>query len=612
MTDRKPTDAPKPDLQVVRDIVEAEGELHVPKARDDAPPPADGDRGDGSAGTPRGPHMLPPDCPVVPLGTNGFMKFYIDANRHYTELLAKDHSKMNVFSLFGERSQMLQAYWPRKSKGDKIIGFKNDDVAQDLIGACSRLGDFDPSDRVRGAGAWEDDDGSLILHCGDGLYKQSVYGAPMWQEPGIIGRYVYSASPAMPRPLDTPELPDCDQPAALELRDLLEHWAWARPEIDAHLLLGWIAAAMLGGALDWRPLVWITGDQGTGKSWIHKILRLLFVNGLVDVSDATAAGVYQRLKHAALPVAIDEIEPEVDSRRAQAVIKLARQAASGGLVLRGDAAHKFVEFKARSCFLFSSVLVPPLMPQDFSRMVILELNELGGRTPPLIEANRLRLTGQAMLRHIADQWRRWGPTLEAYRNALIEITGHVARGADLFGNTLAAADLAIHDSADNLDERAEAWAKRLAAFTLDAWDGEAKNHDQCLQYLLDSQIDPWRSGERRTVAQALLRAIGKDGGGDADARIIENYGMKVVMVAGVRCVAIANRHEGLARIFKDTQWGKIAGTTAPYVQALRRVAGAQPHGAIRFAGQKPRRCTVIPWVNLFDDDGAPEQHHAGV
>jgi predicted ATPase len=31
-------------------------------------------------------------------------------------------------------------------------------------------------------------------------------------------------------------------------------------------VLGWIAAATIGGALDWRPSLWITGDLSTGKS----------------------------------------------------------------------------------------------------------------------------------------------------------------------------------------------------------------------------------------------------------------------------------------------------------------------------------------------------------
>ena len=31
-------------------------------------------------------------------------------------------------------------------------------------------------------------------------------------------------------------------------------------------MLGWLAAGKLGGALDWRPLIWVTGGSNTGKS----------------------------------------------------------------------------------------------------------------------------------------------------------------------------------------------------------------------------------------------------------------------------------------------------------------------------------------------------------
>jgi hypothetical protein len=48
----------------------------------------------------------------------------------------------------------------------------------------------------------------------------------------------------------------------------LAHGLYALPEHAPSprvLLFGWIGAAMVGGALDWRPLAWLTGDRGTGE-----------------------------------------------------------------------------------------------------------------------------------------------------------------------------------------------------------------------------------------------------------------------------------------------------------------------------------------------------------
>ena len=115
---------------------------------------------------------------------------------------------------------------------------------------------------------------------------------------------------------------------------------------------------MLGGALEWRPMVWVAGDKGTGKSTLQKVVKGVFGRGgLIPAVDASAAGLWQSLGHSSLPVALDEVESEEDNRRNNNLLKLARVAASGGQMLRGGSDHKQASFTVRSCFLFSSILI---------------------------------------------------------------------------------------------------------------------------------------------------------------------------------------------------------------------------------------------------------------
>jgi hypothetical protein len=149
------------------------------------------------------------------------------------------------------------------------------------------------------------------------------------------------------------------------------------------------------------------------------MLTGIFDGALIAVSDASAAGVWQKLGHSTLPVILDEVEAEEDNRRGQGLIKFARQAASGGLVLRGGSDHGASEFTARSGFLFSSILIPPLQPQDRSRMAVLELKELQGNSEPNLDTRHLSDLGQRLMRRLVDGWARWGATLDMYRAALI-------------------------------------------------------------------------------------------------------------------------------------------------------------------------------------------------
>src|SRR5690606_9963036 len=158
----------------------------------------------------------------------------------------------------------------------------------------------------------------------------------------------------------------------------------------------------------------------------------------------SAAGVWQELGYATLPVMLDEAEATEDNRQIDKLIRLARQASSGGMVLRGGADHGSAKFMARSCFLFSSIVIPPLEPADLSRLAILELGARRGRPPFAIKAAELRDLGEAMTRRLVDCWDRLPAALHAYRQAL-EAEGMTARACDQFGTLLAVADVLLHD-----------------------------------------------------------------------------------------------------------------------------------------------------------------------
>lgn len=616
MTDPTPThevqQQPPPlgGLEDVRRFMDNEEEPPM----DDADPPAEAEKPAGGRPIPsRGGGAWDPACPVTPLGVRGDRYFFLDALRQLRELEAGKTGRSYILSLFGDKTAFVYELWPNKVDNDtgRVLSWKVERAQEELMARAADAGVWDPFERVRGAGAWREEDGGLLLHCGNRLIHfpldPSGDAVPTSRRPGKVGRYVYPTDPAQPVPAEVSPAYDTEDDPGAHLREILETWNWKRPDIDPVLLIGWIGAAMIGGALKWRPAAWITGGAGTGKSTLMDLIKLVLDDGLVSVADATGAGIWQKLGYKTLPVALDEQENEEDNRKINAVIKLARLAASGGMVLRGGADHQASEFVARSCFLFQSIITPPLLPQDRSRLAILDLLKLkGGEAVPAMEPAKMRAIGSALRRRIADAWPRLDAVLRTYREAL-EAEGHNSRGADQFGTLLALADVILLSPRESGVEAKE-WALKLqqdSAFELgDAADAET----QCLRKILTTIADAYRGGTQDTLSNWMAKATGRlhgDGVNDLTReanKILSTYGVKVVKEAGHQYLAVATSHEGLSRVFHGSQWATRSGAAeAPWTRQLRRLPGAFAAPKTVWIGSACR-ATLIPMSLIFPPD----------
>jgi hypothetical protein len=585
-------------------------EIVAPRAGDDGRKPWR--PGDGG---------LPPDCPVVPLGVNGANYFYLDGLKQLACCAASEHQRLPLMALFKTQTAQLYRYWPRVNKDGETTGWKPELVAEALMQTAAQRGIWDVVGRLRGPGAWRGEEGELVLHVGDAICRSRApsdapphaeHGdfaphRPVYERPGVFGRYVYAAAAAQPRPSEEPAKSfDAGGPGKL-LAELLGRWNWSRGEVDRQLLLGWIGAALVGGALTWRPLIWITGDKATGKSTLHDVIKgVISEEAIRSTSDATAAGIWQKLGHASLPVAIDELEATEDNRQAQNVVKLARQASSGGMMMRGGQDHQGHEFTVRSCFLFSSILLPPMLSQDRARMAILELDPIpAGTAAPVVSPSALGALGRALRRRMLDQWPRFGRTLEAYRRALMA-AGHGGRGGDQFGTLLACADCLLWDhepDSDTLDQ----WAEQLKAATLAEHADNVADHDRVLEHLRSSLIECVSDGARRqaSIGELIVKASTDIMAGGQAAAALELYGLKFVRwhegeKAG-QWLAVTLYHQGLARIFQGSHWAGRSGASGAWVQQLRRVNGAlQGTSALRFSGVT-YKCVLVPLAAVLPE-----------
>jgi hypothetical protein len=546
--------------------------------------------------------FLDPRCPVTPLGKQGLICHFLDEQKQLISLDPQKIGKNHIRALFGRKSHLCDEIWPRIGQNGHHTGWMPEVAGDLLMRACAVAGIFDPQGRVRGRGAWTNPEGDLILHCGDKIYMTGPDGG--WREPDLIGRYVYPAGAELPRPS-----PQAVGPALGEkLAQLFKSWSWARPEIDPLLLLGWNAAAMIGGALEWRPHIWVTGSTATGKSTLQRAMELLHNGAALQTADATEAALRQLLKQDALPVFFDEAEAEEDNRRNKQVTKLARLASGGGQALRGSQTHEGAGFTVRSCFLFSSILLPPMQTQDRNRLALLELNRIPvGQVEPVLDPKELNEWGEMLRKRLVDHWPRYRELYLAYAKALAA-KGHDGRGQKQFGTLLALADLVLYDAAD--EENIEFWANRLKASTLAEKANDEADEEEAAQFLATSMLHARGGDEPEPVSRTIVRALHPEG--DKARERLENHGLRVVAVddkAGKPSarhptgehgkelyLAIASKHVGLAKLFQGTRWSE--GT---WQQSFARIEGAHRHHKLRIAGTS-MWATLVPLTALIAFD----------
>jgi hypothetical protein len=563
--------------------------------RDRDPPPADAaDEGEPSYKKRKTPvRPLRDDCPVIPLGVSGSTYHYLDPLGQLRSLKEKDHNAMGLRGLFGARIGWLWDFIPKFNTQGNQSGWKADEVAEALMTAAFAKGVFNPLARVRGVGGWRDDKGGLIIHAGDGIW---INGA--WNPPGEYGGHIYPADDRVPRPSADP----ASRTLATQLLTRLDTWNWrGQDKDDAHgadgsghglasiLLLGWLASSLAGAGLSFRPVLWLTGDAGDGKTTLIELVQLVLAGGYVHASDATESGVSSTLGFSAKAVLLDEAEDEGNTRRVHALIKLARQAASGGSKLRGSSDHQAHAFNAKSSFLFGSIIVPSLPPADASRIMVLKLAPLKAASSAVkLDAEEWRHVGVGLRRRLIDGWARWAETFELYRAGLAQ-HGYNPRGLDQVGTLLAMADLMRFDALPDSDSVSMLCA--AVARERKAEDYQPTNTQSMLNHLLSVPLDVFRGGERMTIGKLIARAGGldtEDKGAQSYRSCQEALTAWSIHVDGLgdkATVTLPYIGEGLRKLFDNTHWRGEPGVKGGWAQAMERLDGAEAVNSRRFGGR---------------------------
>lgn len=557
---------------------------------------------------------LPPDCPVKPLGRDGGFYYFLDVAGGVTILSRGGTHGDAVVDLFSPHTNYAEWAWPRVNKDGKPTGeVAATHAVKALKNAATlkseKFGAWNMTDRVRGRGAWRDVDGkNIVIHCG-----AEVFTAEKVLPPGEYGEMLYPKRPSIIGPKFSETAPG-DIQHSEELLALFKTWRWARPDLDPLLLLGWVGVAFLGGALDWRPAIFVTGERGTGKTTLQRLIEWVLGGGLITSTDATAAGLYRTLKNDSIAIMLDEMEAKEDDRKARAVIELMRHAASGGVTLRADPNGGGAQFVARSAFYFSGINAPALEAQDLSRLAICSLQpQEAGSKPPEMSMLDWQEHGQDIFARLVKRWGSLSTSIAAFKRVLMA-AGHDGRGGDTFGVLAAFAHEMLHDDPPT-DEDFGEWIKLLSPKKLNELWAMQSAWRKCLDHLLGAQPEALRHASYKSIGQIIAawrdKRLTKDSG---DLTVSEDERCKTLLkLCGLTMVQpregggegyksgrlfVPFSHPQLIKIYAGTNWAG-AGVWAG---ALRQIPSALWRSGVAEIDVGKQKGLLIHIAAILDED----------
>jgi hypothetical protein len=434
--------------------------------------------------------------------------------------------------------------------------------------------------RIRGAGIWVENS-EVIVNLGEKEIESS--------------EFIYSAPPRR-IPIDEGDV------SIEKILTLFSIPNWATPSAP-ELLLGGCAAAVICGALDWRPHIGITGPAQSGKSTVMTaIAQILRPLAVVVEGISTEAGIRQMLGHDARPVVMDEFELEggSDQNRVARLAKLLRSSSSAtGDVARGTQDGRGYVYVVRAMFIVAAINLYKPNAADATRVVRLEMRspESPRETGERIRALRDELKGIGS--QFCGRVIRLAPAILA---SIPKVHRHLPvaqeRQADNLATLLAACEVMVHGR-ELSDEDALALALRhIPAVEAQREAADVDDPTEALNTLLGRTVslDLGNQAERVSVGTVLAKLLA-----GRELKHLRDTYMAALHPLGLRVeqkgFLVANSHPGLSQVFDGTRWqGGMWGS------ALARLPGAEQTKLRRFADGVRSRAVFLPAEHLLPPD----------
>lgn len=487
-------------------------------------------------------------------------------------------------------------WWEQRFPGSK--GLDLDQAQQFLITHSYRAKIFQKS-RLRGRGAWFDDDQKkIVIHTGDKLIVDSK-NIPLRS---FKSKYVYEIGEKLGFGTGTPLSTADANKLAVKLKFLM----WER-DINADLLAGWCVVAPFCGILQWRPHIWVTGPAGSGKSWVMENItkRLVGDTGITVQGKTTEAGIRGMLQNDARPVLFDEsdVDSHGDKERIQSILALARASSSkgGGHIGKGTQSGGHRVYTVQSCFAFHSIGVHLNQQADKTRFTTLGLIAFEGwKTEEQFNEFEKDWNDTFTDEYISSLQARTMSMLpvilknsKTFSHAVAVAIGQKRIGEQVGGMLAGAYSLFSKNEISHED--AVKWV--LSRDWTDEKSLElTKDENRLFNTLISSiiQIESEYGKLDRSVGEVILTACGlRYEQGSKDVICKERLRRLGILVENER-IYIASNSDGIEKIIKDTPW------TQNYTKILERIQGAKKESSKYYSAGLEQRGVSIPLSMVVD------------
>lgn len=519
----------------------------------------------------------------------GVYYYYSRGEQSVVALQSGGHGKKSLYRLAPHH------YWVGNYKASKNNDFDENAAASSLMDTCQKAGIFNIN-RVRGRGVWMNDK-SLVIHYGNKVSIDGIDYLPFLTP----GRDVYELAEALGFKECDP-LPDSK--GAL-FPDLMKRLRWESPE-QAIWFSGWMVCALIGGALPWRPHIWLTGGAQSGKTTLSGIIKKILRNNCLYIkSVSTEAGIRQSLKADCLSVVMDEAEREDASShsRIQSILTLARQASSDddSRIVKGTPLGTALNFQIRSPFCLSSINSSLIQTADKSRFTNIELSsrKLAGEEWKQWKDDKDMMLNESYVQALYQRIFSMVPLIvenaKTFADAIETKTGDRRLG-DQYGALLAGykAFYEVH----KLTEDEAKWEIEDLEFATEKENASGLNDQHSLlnkimQHVVRVPKD--KGYEELSIAEMCQRVYKGHDAYDECKLGLGNIGIKVIG----NDIAIANDNNNLADILHGSRWPHN------WQQTLKRLTFATvTTKPVYFSpGCKPKAVLLPVAQVIFEEDG---------